>query len=103
MRTTAARRAAVAGVALIAAVAFPGCTTRAQDPVATKERMLALRWIRRAIDEDQARALEAEEGFALRPDIEGLDWPEAIPASRQRNDVGKIGLAFADRSLELVC
>jgi hypothetical protein len=42
MRTTAARTAAVAGVALIAAMAFPGCTTRAQDPVATKERMLAL-------------------------------------------------------------
>jgi hypothetical protein len=66
-----------------------------------KESMLALGWIRRTIDEDQPGALETEEGFALRPDIEGLDGPEAIPASRQRDDIGKIGLTFGDRSFEL--
>ena len=67
-----------------------------------KERVLALRRIRRTIDEDESGALEAEQGFALRRDIKRLDRPKPIPASRQRHDVGKIGRAFADRIIELL-
>jgi hypothetical protein len=63
--------------------------------------MLALRRIWRTIDEDQPGALEAGQGFALRRDIKRLDRTEAIPASRQRHDVGKIRRAFANSIFEL--
>jgi len=66
-----------------------------------KERMLALRRIRRTIDENEPGALKAEQRFALRRDIKRLDRAEPIPASRQRHDVGKIGPAFADGIFEL--
>ena len=42
MQTTATIKRAVTGVALIAATAFSVSTLRAQDPAATKERMIAL-------------------------------------------------------------
>jgi hypothetical protein len=42
MQTTATIKSAVTGVTLIAATAFAVSTIRAQDPVATKERMMAL-------------------------------------------------------------
>lgn len=67
-----------------------------------KKRVLALRGIRRAIDQNQPGALQALKRFALRGDIERFDRPEAVPAASQRNDFRKIRLAFRDPSLELL-
>jgi hypothetical protein len=66
-----------------------------------EERVLTLRGIRRAIDENQSGALETEQGFTLRRDIKRLDGTEPIPASRQRQHVGIIGGAFGDGVFKL--
>ncbi len=67
-----------------------------------EKRVLSLRGIGRAIDEDQLRALQSLKRFALRRDIERLNRPEAIPATSQWNDVGKIGLTLGDGILEVL-
>ena len=38
----------------------------------------------------------------MRRDIERLDGPEAIPTTRERNDIGKIALSLGDRTFELL-
>jgi hypothetical protein len=68
-----------------------------------KQRMLALRGIRRAVHEGEPCLLQTPKGFALRRDIERLDRPKAIPAAGQRHDSGKIRSSFWDRAFELLC
>lgn len=46
-----------------------------------KQGMLALRRIRGAVDEDEVRLLQAEQGISLRGDVERLDGAKAIPAA----------------------
>jgi hypothetical protein len=41
------------------------------------------------------------ESFFLRGDVKRLNRAQAIPAARQRNDLGIIGPAFRDRSFQL--
>jgi len=61
-----------------------------------KKSVLPLGRIRRAVDEDQPRPSQTLERFALRQDIERFDRAEAIPATRERHDSGKIGVPFRD-------
>ncbi|MEY2584575.1 MAG: hypothetical protein QOD80_601 [Verrucomicrobiota bacterium] len=65
-----------------------------------KKGVLALRRIGRAINQDKSGLLQTVERFALRQDIERLDRPQAIPATRKWNDAGKIRVAFRDSVLE---
>lgn len=67
-----------------------------------KKSVLAFRGVRRAINEDELRALQALKRFALGRDIEGFDGAEAVPTARQGNDAGKIGLSLGDRTFELL-
>ena len=62
-----------------------------------KEGVLALGRVRWTVDEDQMRALQAEERVALPGDIKGLDRPKPIPAAGQGNHFRKIVLAFRNR------
>ena len=66
-----------------------------------EKSMFALGRIGRAVDENQPRAHEALKRFPLRGDIKGFDRAKAIPAARQRNDLGIITRAFRDRSFQL--
>jgi hypothetical protein len=61
-----------------------------------KKSVLALSGIGRAVDQNKLRALQALERLALRRDVERFNGTEAIPATRERNDVGKISLPLAD-------
>jgi hypothetical protein len=66
-----------------------------------KERMLALGGVGRAVDENELRLLQTQEGVALGGDIERLDRPETIPAAGQGHDVGKIRIAFRGCAFQL--
>jgi len=66
-----------------------------------EERMLALRRVRWAVDQDQMGAFQALERFALRGNVERLDRPKTVPATSQRNDLGMIRFAALNRLVQL--
>ena len=66
-----------------------------------EKSMFALGRIGRAVDENQPRSHETLKRFPRRRDIKGFDRAKAIPAARQRNDLGIIARAFRNRSFHL--
>jgi len=61
-----------------------------------KQGVFALGWIGRAVDENEFRLLQTEEGFTLSSNIERLNGSKSIPAAGQWHDLGEIGIAFRD-------
>jgi hypothetical protein len=66
-----------------------------------KEGVLALGGIRRAVDENELRLLQTQEGFALGGNIERLDRPETVPAAGQGHDIGEIRIALRSGPFQL--
>jgi hypothetical protein len=65
-----------------------------------KESVLPFCRIRRAVHEDELRPLQTLERLTLRQDVERFDRAEAVPATRKRNNAGKIRIAFRDPILQ---